>query len=184
MRISRPTQARSNSTTCDKLCLIPCHIDRTAVTRLLHIANHCPTLAPSALQLALQHILQSSNTALYINTVQDHNNLPSTTDPLPVDQKWIEEVSAKNASEKNRLEVELKQYTSNMIKESIRVRRFWHHRLFHWNPDKGNRWDIEIWATFTALQATTTRHSKTTPNRANSARPASMSLTCVHLFSR
>lgn len=106
------------------MVLILHSVDRTAVTRLLHIAQHCPTLAPSALQLALQYILQSSNTALYMNTIQEYNNLPSITDPLPIDHKWIEEVSTTNASERNRLEVELKQYTSNMIKESIRVRDY------------------------------------------------------------
>ena len=47
--------------------------------------------------------------------------MPSTRNIIHVEQSWLEEVSARNAAEKNRLEVELKQYTSNMIKESIRV---------------------------------------------------------------
>lgn len=94
---------------------------RMAIYRLIHIANHSPTLASSALQIAIPLILESSNTALYINTIQDYNALPSTTDPIHLDHGWIEEISSKNSIEKNRLEFELKQYTSNMIKESIRV---------------------------------------------------------------
>ncbi|KAF8513194.1 26S proteasome subunit RPN7-domain-containing protein [Gautieria morchelliformis] len=92
-----------------------------AIYRLIHIANHSPVLAPSALQVAIQHILQTTNASLYLSTTQDYNALPSTTKPMHVDHDWLEEVSSKNSSEKNRLEVELKQYTSNMIKESIRM---------------------------------------------------------------
>lgn len=101
--------------------ITPSYTGPTAVHRLIHIANHSPTLAPAALQSAIQTILQTSNTSLYSSTVQDYNALISTRDAIPVDQSWIEESLARNATEKNRLEVELKQYTSNMIKESIRV---------------------------------------------------------------
>lgn len=92
------------------------------IQRLLHIARHAPILAPSALQLAIQYILQTSNTILYLNTIQEFNALPSV-EPLPIQQKWVETTNARNSSEKNRLDVELKQYTSNLIKESIRVSR-------------------------------------------------------------
>src|SRR5882724_4777693 len=122
MRTFPPIQVSTYTWLGLKTILILHFEDRSAVTRLLHIAQHCPTLAPSALLLALQYILQSSNTGLYMSTIQEYNNLPSITDPLPIDQKWIDEVSTRNASEKNRLEVELRQYASNMIKESIRVR--------------------------------------------------------------
>ena len=91
------------------------------ILRLLHIASFSQSLAPSALQLALQQLTETPNVSLYVPTVSDYNNLPSISESLPVDTKWVEETTAKNASERNRLEVELKQYTSNMIKESIRV---------------------------------------------------------------
>ncbi|KAF8523719.1 G protein pathway suppressor 1 [Hysterangium stoloniferum] len=94
---------------------------RMTVYRLLHIARHCPSLAPTATDLAIQYILQSSNISLYLATIQHYNALPSITDPIPVDQKWVEEMSTKTSQERNKLEVELKQYTSNMIKESIRM---------------------------------------------------------------
>lgn len=41
---------------------------------------------------------------------------------LTGDSAWVEETELKNAKERNKLEAELKTYTSNMIKESIRVR--------------------------------------------------------------
>lgn len=95
-------------------------VGRMTIQRLLHIAKHAPMLTPSALQLAIQYILQTSNTSLYLSTLQEYNALPSI-EPLPVQQKWVETTNAKNLSQKNRLDVELKQYTSNLIKESIRV---------------------------------------------------------------
>lgn len=41
---------------------------------------------------------------------------------VQLNTKWADEMTAKNAAEKIKLEVELKTYTINMIKESIRVR--------------------------------------------------------------
>ena len=43
-------------------------------------------------------------------------------DVVVVDTAWVEEVTKKNVAERTKLEVELKTYTNNMIKESIRVR--------------------------------------------------------------
>ena len=42
----------------------------------------------------------------------------------PVDDGWIQQIHSKNQSQRNKLEVELKTYQSNMIKESIRVGSF------------------------------------------------------------
>ena len=38
-----------------------------------------------------------------------------------VDLRWIQDMNKRNIAERNKLEVELKTYQSNMIKESIRV---------------------------------------------------------------
>jgi COP9 signalosome complex subunit 1 len=43
-------------------------------------------------------------------------------DVAQVDTRWADEAISKNQAEKMKLEVELKTYTNNMIKESIRVR--------------------------------------------------------------
>jgi COP9 signalosome complex subunit 1 len=49
-------------------------------------------------------------------------HLPNPMDVAQVDTRWVDETMAKNQAEKMKLEVELKTYTNNMIKESIRVR--------------------------------------------------------------
>lgn len=89
----------------------------------------CPTLAPQALQLASKEALNGRDTALYHNIYltydRVHNDnsdeIPDSSAVLAQDARWIEETNAKNQAEKTKLEVELKTYSSNMIKESIRV---------------------------------------------------------------
>jgi COP9 signalosome complex subunit 1 len=85
-----------------------------------------------AFQLAVQLIHQSRDPALYQQVLSTYEHVSAHPD-LPVklpnpmqiaqlDTKWSDEMMAKNAAEKVKLEVELKTYTNNMIKESIRVR--------------------------------------------------------------
>lgn len=103
---------------------------RTYVDHLLHIMSVCPTLAPQALQLAVKEALKGRDPTLYRNVFaayeRAHQDAPEETPELSaiatLDQKWIEDTTAKNLSERTKLEVDLKTYTSNMIKESIRVR--------------------------------------------------------------
>jgi COP9 signalosome complex subunit 1 len=104
-----------------KTAYLFCFLGRLVILRLIHIAALSPHLAPSALQLAINLLSKTPNVTLYLSTIADYNVLSSITEPLSPDSAWADEVTAKNMAEKNRLEVELKQYTSNMIKESIRV---------------------------------------------------------------
>lgn len=109
------------------------HIGRTAIDRLIHIVKLCPAVAPEAFNLAVQHIHQSRDPSLYQTLVTEYEHLaenpavkesyqlPNPLEISQLDTKWIDEVSAKNQSERVKLEVELKTYTNNMIKESIRV---------------------------------------------------------------
>ena len=96
--------------------------------RLVYIINICPPLAVPALQLAAQHIFKTRDIDLYRNTASAYDvvaanaQLPPAAEVIPLDQAWYDEWSSKNLAERTRLEVELKTYTSNMIKESIRVR--------------------------------------------------------------
>jgi COP9 signalosome complex subunit 1 len=78
----------------------------------------------------MQHIHQSRDPSLYqqvltayeqLTTIPDLQ-LPNPMDVAQVDTRWADETIAKNQAEKMKLEVELKTYTNNMIKESIRVR--------------------------------------------------------------
>ncbi len=90
----------------------------------------CPPLAPQALQLAIKEALKGRDPTLYRNIFvtyeRAHSEAPEEIPELSTlaipDQKWIEETTSKNLAERTKLEVDLKTYTSNMIKESIRVR--------------------------------------------------------------
>lgn len=80
----------------------------------------------------MQHVHQSRDPSLYQHVIyayeqlesQPDVNLPNHMDIAQLDTKWADETIAKNQAERTKLEVELKTYTNNMIKESIRVRVF------------------------------------------------------------
>ncbi|KAJ3504550.1 hypothetical protein NMY22_g17884 [Coprinellus aureogranulatus] len=102
---------------------------RTAIERLIHIVVTCPSIAPEAYQLCLQHIHQSRDPSLFqnlLNAYEQANNYAggSLRDPMEIgqlDTRWTDETIAKNTADRTKLEVELKTYTNNMIKESIRM---------------------------------------------------------------
>ena len=97
-------------------------VGRNAVLRLLHIADRCPTLTREALALALRHIKQLRDTSLYQAAINMQANFLSASGHAPaIDDSWIQQLNSKNQTDRNKLEVELKTYQSNMIKESIRV---------------------------------------------------------------
>ncbi|KAG9310109.1 26S proteasome subunit RPN7-domain-containing protein [Chiua virens] len=109
---------------------IASYTGRTAVDRLLTIIASCPAIAPQALKLAFSHLyhlrdpslVQAALTA-YANAaaLPEGQGLPPANDVVVVDTAWIEEVTKRNVAERTKLEVELKTYTNNMIKESIRM---------------------------------------------------------------
>ncbi|KAJ7253017.1 26S proteasome subunit RPN7-domain-containing protein [Mycena haematopus] len=102
---------------------------RTAIDRLIHIISTCPQLAPEAFQLAVQQIHQSRDPSLYQQVMSAYDTisglsettLPSAMDLAQLDTRWADEIMAKNQAERSKLEVELKTYSNNMIKESIRM---------------------------------------------------------------
>ncbi|KAI0772937.1 G protein pathway suppressor 1 [Trametes elegans] len=102
---------------------------RTYVDRLLHIMSVAPTLAPQALQLAIAEAHKGRDTSLERTILLAYERafaeaageLPEASALAPADPRWTEETNAKNQAERTKLEVELKTYSSNMIKESIRM---------------------------------------------------------------
>ncbi|KAH0578571.1 hypothetical protein H2248_003718 [Termitomyces sp. 'cryptogamus'] len=104
---------------------------RTAIDRLTNIVQTCPSIAPEAFQLAVQHIHQSRNPGLYQNLLSAYENaansldlpapLPNPMEVAPLNMEWADETTAKNNAERSKLEVELRTYSNNMIKESIRM---------------------------------------------------------------
>ena len=54
-------------------------------------------------------------------TIASSGDLPPLAEVHTPDQEWIDQVTQRNQAQRIKLETELKTYTSNMIKESIRV---------------------------------------------------------------
>lgn len=114
---------------------------RILITRLNHIAQLCPTVAGPALTLALETTKQETldvalYEALFFNYKTFINNLQTGEIRDEIASKWLADLNGKEVNldrdwmEKtkrearmtlDRLEVELKGYTTNLIKESIRV---------------------------------------------------------------
>jgi COP9 signalosome complex subunit 1 len=96
----------------------------------VHIISTCPTLAPQALKQAFAQIEELRDPTLYQTAMNAYDSvadlpevqLPPTSELCSVNTVWCEEVTKKNQAERTKLEVELKTYSNNMIKESIRVR--------------------------------------------------------------
>jgi COP9 signalosome complex subunit 1 len=103
---------------------------RTAFDRLVHIISTCPAIAPQALKLAFAQIEELRDPSLYQTAMNAYDavadlpesQLPPVSDVCTVNTVWCEGVAKKNQAERTKLEVELKTYSNNMIKESIRVR--------------------------------------------------------------
>ncbi|KIK22558.1 hypothetical protein PISMIDRAFT_102310 [Pisolithus microcarpus 441] len=103
---------------------------RTVIDRLIAIIIQCPSIAPHALSLAIQRVYRLRDPSL-LNAVisayesvlgtQEGKGLPPVADVVSVDMEWVEDVTKRNIAERTKLEVELKTYTNNMIKESIRM---------------------------------------------------------------
>ena len=102
---------------------------RTAIDRLIHILTIAPAIAAEAYQLCVQHIHQSRDPALFQNLLQAYEQLappegvalPNALDLAQLDVAWADEAMQRNQADRVKLEVELKTYSNNMIKESIRV---------------------------------------------------------------
>lgn len=105
---------------------------RTALDRLIYIITHTPALAQQALNRSLQLLTAQRDTGLYeiilsaykTTASQPGVELPPLEELIPDHTPyltWIESTNERNSAERRRLEVELKTYTGNMIKESIRM---------------------------------------------------------------
>ncbi|GAA5968772.1 hypothetical protein JCM8115_002084 [Rhodotorula mucilaginosa] len=146
---SRPTPTRrvvvpaSSPFDLDALAATWDPLGRNKITRLLHIARSSPSLAGPALTLALNAIKDATlDTRLYEDAYYQYRTLIDAiekgeeTDPqakawyeqqsgqgsfAPFDRAWFEKAKQEAHSGQDRLEIELKGYMTNLIKESIRM---------------------------------------------------------------
>lgn len=107
----------------------------------MYIADNSPALAGQALTLALSAIQSSTlDTTLYEQAFQKYRQHITAIQAgdiqnpvavawyesvkgheVPIDRVWLEQTRKEVQSTQDRLEVELKGYSTNLIKESIRV---------------------------------------------------------------
>ncbi|KAK4331335.1 hypothetical protein RTBOTA2_000807 [Rhodotorula toruloides] len=183
---------------------------RNKINRLLFVANSSPSLAGPALTLALAAIKALTlDTRLYEETYylyrQFFNSMAEGKEQDPQALAWFEQVKDKQEqfdrewSDKTkrdvqsgleRLEVELKGYMTNLIKESIRVRARFSFYCF-WPPCRTRQLIVDgfvmhRWATATSLASNTAwvtckARSACTSRVAGTAQRASMSSRCASM---
>ncbi|KAI0267346.1 26S proteasome subunit RPN7-domain-containing protein [Gloeopeniophorella convolvens] len=105
---------------------------RAALDRLINIISLCPPLAPHALTRALELLLAQRDTELLKTVLAAYEAAVARADgALPPPEQlvpdrtpylaWRDATAERNAAQRQELEVQLKTYTGNMIKESIRM---------------------------------------------------------------
>ena len=94
----------------------PPSVDRRRIERLLFIARSCPSLRVKAYQQALDAI------KIYSLDYKLYQEVANECSEVQVDELWMEDARVKQESGLEKLDVELKNYQNNLIKESIRVR--------------------------------------------------------------
>lgn len=99
----------------------------TRLHRLTYLAQHCPELRLPCSTAALNLIKESTgNTAEYhalltIRNTNPNGSLLPASDRMEADSGWIQSTDARNAAEREKLELEMRNYQNNLIKESIRM---------------------------------------------------------------
>jgi COP9 signalosome complex subunit 1 len=112
-----------------QLCfLLFCFIGDTRFKRASFIAKRCPSLEIEAYQFAVNEVKDITyNIELYeeyttkLNAALTRHGKPT----VKPDMEWEQTISNKNKLTLEQLERELKNYKNNMIKESIRVSRYY-----------------------------------------------------------
>ncbi|EGG03797.1 uncharacterized protein MELLADRAFT_44456 [Melampsora larici-populina 98AG31] len=97
---------------------------RREISRWRALAEACPSLALLAYERALQEIVRSTWDIPQYKVVLNAYNKHATANNAPLlssDETWLQETQAEISRTFNKLEMELKNYTSSLIKESIRI---------------------------------------------------------------
>ena len=95
---------------------------KTRLFRLLHIGKHSTYLATDALKAAALEAKTGKDVALYEKIVQTLKSVSPNEPEAALDKDWVDKTTREAKAEMTRMELELKSYRHNLIKESIRVR--------------------------------------------------------------
>lgn len=102
---------------------------RTRIDRLLFLAVNCPPLRQVCSSAAVD-LIKSNTTdvTLYSRALQIHNTSAESGEPLiakehrlAADSAWYDRSQKSNNDELEKLDLELRHYQNNLIKESVRV---------------------------------------------------------------
>ncbi|PWY98094.1 hypothetical protein BCV70DRAFT_202271 [Testicularia cyperi] len=95
--------------------------------RLIYLASYCPELRKSCSKAALELIKDTTrDTSTFMALVTIHNTRPDGSlipagERIDTDSQWIQTTEARNAADREKLELEMRNYQNNLIKESIRM---------------------------------------------------------------
>lgn len=109
----------------------------TGVTRIRRLAYIAQASAPhrmDALRMAVAEVKRSTNTALFQELVQISESLCADDSVVPRDSAWVEQVDRKAAQRLEKLESDLNQHKTSLVKESI---RFGHNELGDFYYERG-----------------------------------------------
>lgn len=101
-------------------------LGRTAIDRAIYISEHCDSLEVESLQWAANAIKNNTRDTNKYSTCMTQLNEACKKRGLgaiEVDQAWLATTQRENEAILESLDVELKGYKNNMIKEKIRVSR-------------------------------------------------------------
>ncbi|MBE3045640.1 hypothetical protein IMZ48_24460 [Candidatus Bathyarchaeota archaeon] len=94
---------------------------RTRFDRLYHIGRTSTVLCTDALKAAITEAKSGKDVGLYRIVVETLREVaPNEPEAVP-DKAWIEVTDRSNKNETQRLEMELRGYKNNLVKESVRV---------------------------------------------------------------
>ena len=94
---------------------------KTRIYRLLHIGETSAYLQTDALKAAVHEAKAGKDVLLFQTAVAKLRSVAPSEPEAQIDSKWVDRTSAEVKAETTRLEMELKGYKNNLIKESTRV---------------------------------------------------------------
>ena len=95
---------------------------KSRIERLFHIAKTSTVLYHEAIEMASAEAKEGKDTDLYEKVIALRAALEPGNPKAHKDDAWVTKINRENKSETSKLEMELKGYKNNLIKESIRVR--------------------------------------------------------------
>ena len=91
----------------------------TRLKRMAFIASHNSTLKPDVLRVAIDEVRKTTNTALYLELITMAADTPGAS---ARDDAWVEAEDKRASQRLEKLENDLSQHKTSLVKESIRVR--------------------------------------------------------------